>query len=96
MPARRAAPVAALLGVLGPLAELDNVSCASRQCPRRLMGRQSREPFVCSARRRRWLTVTGRQSRPELRQSLVPQFKSYGAQDVGSAGPQYPQRLTGL
>ena len=42
----RAAPVAALLG---PLAELDNVSRASRQCPWRLTGRQSRQPLVCSA-----------------------------------------------
>ena len=42
----RAAPVASLLGLL---AELDNVSRASSQCPFRLTGRQSRQPSVCSA-----------------------------------------------
>ena len=66
----RAALVATLLG---PLAELDNVSRASRQCPWRLIARQSRsrQPSVCSA---------ARQSRSG--QSLVPRFKSCGAHDV--------------
>ena len=42
----RAAPVAALLSTL---AELENVSSASRQCPWLLTGSQSRQPLVCSA-----------------------------------------------
>ena len=41
----RAAPVAALTGLL---AELDNVSRASRQYPWRLTGRQSHQPLVFS------------------------------------------------
>ena len=41
----RAALVATLLG---PLAELDNVSRASRQCPWRLTARQSRQPSVAA------------------------------------------------
>ena len=40
-----------------PLAELDNISRASRQGPRRLTGSKSRQPLVCLA------VVTGRQSR---------------------------------
>ena len=44
----RAAPVAALLGPLR-LAELDNVSRASRHCPWRLTGHQSHQPLVFSA-----------------------------------------------
>ena len=44
----RAAPLAALLGLLAKL-DTCNVSSASRQCPWRLTGRQSGQPLVCSA-----------------------------------------------
>ena len=81
----RAAPVAALLG---PFAKLDNVSRASRQSPWRITAlSRSCQPLVC-VQLRRWLTVTGRQSRS--RQSLVPLFNSCCGQDVGIAGPARP------
>ena len=91
----RAAPVAALLC---PPAELDNVSRASRHCPWRLTGRQSRQSLVCSAAAmvRRDRPSATDLARSQSRQSLVPRFKSCWAQDVGSAGCQNPRRLTGL